>query len=330
MSKRSIKKGRADRGGAPPPRAGDQARALPPRSTDAPAPAARPAKRPPSRPKKRPPIVPIALGAAVFGALATAAIMSRQDEAGPGAASTAAAGSPCPAGMARVPGGTFTMGAADGDPDQAPPHAETVRAFCLDLTEVTVEAFGACVRSGRCSAEHLGEWSGDGEHFAPNKSCNYPLEGHGKHPINCVDFKAAETYCRTRGARLPTEPEWEWAARGGDDGRTFPWGFAPPVDQACWRLAGDEPGSKRLGTCEVGTRPVGDGRFGHHDLAGNLWEWTSSHYCPYAHGDCDDGAFVTRGGSWVNDSEQSLRVTKRSRDVPTNRLIYVGFRCARD
>ena len=278
----------------------------------------------------------IAVAAAVLGSLLTAVVMSGSDVSGPGpsgAASATKTGGACPKGMTRVPAGDYLMGVMDGGAaDEGPQRRVSVGSFCLDVDEVTVEGFAACVKAGKCSDDHLSEWSADGENFAPNPGCNWNVEGKQRHPINCVDSRDAQAYCGfIGGGRLPTEAEWEWAARGGDEGRTYPWGHAPPRDQLCWRGDGDSEGKgKRTTTCEVGTHAAGDGRFGQHDLGGNLWEWTSSRYCPYSGEPCTDEGLVSRGASLVNDTDFGLRVTRRSRELPTHRLFYLGFRCAHD
>jgi formylglycine-generating enzyme required for sulfatase activity len=183
----------------------------------------------------------------------------------------------------------------------------TVKGFCMDLTEVTAEAYGSCVKNGQCTADHL-----------TGSNANYGVAARGKHPINFVDWGQATTYCRAQGKRLPTEEEWEWAARGANEGRTFPWGDAAPDAQLCWSGI-----SKRTGTCAVGSFPGGDSPHGIHDLAGNVWEWTSSNF------DDTPAARVARGGCWYDDFPSSVRARLRSRSPPASRNGDLGFRCAR-
>lgn len=196
---------------------------------------------------------------------------------GPAASPTPAAPASggCPAGMAKVSGGSFTMGKV-GD--------FTLSEYCLDLTEVTVSAYAACVKSGKCSAEGIGTqfWSGE---VQGKGACNWGVTGRDNHPMNCVDWGQAATFCSAQGKRLPTEQEWEWAARGGSEARAFPWGAAEPDFQACWSGV-----TKRTGTCAVGSFSAGNAKGGFQDLAGNVWEWTASKY--------DATARVGRGGSW--------------------------------
>jgi formylglycine-generating enzyme len=138
--------------------------------------------------------------------------------------------------------------------------------------------------------------------------------GAGQHPINCVDWDQAGAYCRVQGKRLPTEEEWEWAARGATQARTYPWGDLAPGAQLCWSGV-----QKRDGTCVVGSFPEGDAPGGIHDLAGNVWEWTGSSW--------DPDTRVYRGGSWHSAETSHARAAERSKGVVPYRLYYVGFRC---
>jgi formylglycine-generating enzyme len=192
----------------------------------------------------------------------------------------------------------------------------TVQPFCLDLTEVTAAAYGACVRSGGCTADHPGQATPDGKGYGRDTTCNYGVAARAGHPMNCVDWTQSNAFCRARGARLPTEEEWEWAARGGPERRRYPWGDDEPHDQACWSGGSTE----QTGTCTVGSHPAGDARGGIHDLAGNVYEWTSSVF----------GAFsrVYRGGSWNLVDDTLLRSGCRDGITPAYRSGTLGFRCA--
>lgn len=212
----------------------------------------------------------------------------------------AVSGGVCPAGMASLAGGSFTMGDRK---DQV-----TVSGFCLDATEVTADAYAACVRGGQCTAEGL----------SCDAAATYGVAGKGNHPVNCVDWGQAATYCNAQGKRLPTEEEWEWAARGGRNGWKYPWGNGEPDFQACWSGV-----SMRSGTCAVGSLSQGDAPGGIHDLAGNVWEWTSSTNAN------DSAARVARGGGWYYGDASSLRAANRSGYAPSYRFDTLGFRCAR-
>jgi formylglycine-generating enzyme required for sulfatase activity len=218
----------------------------------------------------------------------------------------------CPPGMLRVAAGAFWMGSAEGEGnnEERPRHRAEVAAFCMDRTEVTVGAYTACVAGGRCKAAGKGDY------------CNYGKADKEQHPINCVDWNQADTFCRSRGKRLPTETEWEYAARG-PDGRKYPWGSGEPEQQLCWRETGP------LGTCPVGSFPLGASPFGLEDMAGNVKEWTASNYCPYPSKACTNAARVYRGIYWVYLGATLFRGADRHNNVTGDRLNSVGFRCAR-
>ncbi len=210
--------------------------------------------------------------------------------------------------LVAVPASSFTMGTTQ--PGEAPAHVVTVPAFALDRTEVSVGDYRACVTAGKCPADDLASiagctWSGSDD----------------RAPMNCVDWNEADIFCRWLGKRLPTESEWELAARG-PEGRTYPWGNTPPTaERACF---------DRTTPCPTGDHPSGATPSGIHDLAGNLWEWTSSPYCPYGHDGCDSVERAVRGGSFTAKDGARLRSSVRSGHVITLRELYLGFRCARD
>ncbi len=182
-------------------------------------------------------------------------------------------------GMTPLPGGTLKMG----------DRGDTVRVapFAIDLTEATVDAYEACVKSGKC--------------LEPNKGghCNWGVSGKGNHPVNCVDWNQATAYCGVAGKRLPTEEEWEWAARGQEKGTEYPWGNDEPAGKLCW--------TRGQGTCAVGGYAQGDAPGAVHDLAGNVLEWTSSAY--------DGSTRALRGGAWLH-VEPLLRQPRLSRRRP--------------
>lgn len=230
--------------------------------------------------------------------------------------------------------------------DEKPVHVVTVAAFQMDRTEVTVAAYEACVSAGICEARSTvaGRLYDDfGGAEADNALCNWGKADHAQHPTNCVDWNDASSYCRWVGKRLPTEEEWKYAARG-TDGRTYPWGDNVPKGQLCWNRFKHKVrwgarnkerwgscSEEKLGTCAVGSFPLGTSPFGLHDMAGNVWEWTSSGYSKnYAASRVAD-LFVHRGGCWnsYSISPSVVRAAIRGRLEPSGRLNRLGFRCAR-
>jgi formylglycine-generating enzyme required for sulfatase activity len=219
------------------------------------------------------------------------------------------------AGMIAIPGGTFTMGSEDGDGNEKPLTRVTLSPYFMDRTEVSVAAYTACVDAGKCSAPDTDE------------SCNRGVAGQENYPINCVDWTQAKTYCEAQGGRLPTEAEWEFAARG-TDGRKYPWGNSEP-DR-----------SKALFYSTAGTAPVesygtGASPYGLLNMAGNVWEWVEDAYAPYPGGSVsnykqESGQHrVIRGGGWFSSSASDLRAANRDRVAPSNQNGLIGFRCAR-
>ena len=220
----------------------------------------------------------------------------------------------CPAGMAFIPAGSFLMGDADTASYQAqPPHMVTLAAYCMDLTEVTVAAYRLCTAPG-CTTPDT------------DSSCNSGVMSRDNHPINCVDWNQSRAYCQSRGGDLPTEAQWEYAARG-TDGRIYPWGNDAPASQLCW---------SRSSTCAVQSYPSGNSPFGLFDMAGNVWEWTRDFYASYPSAASIDptgptsGRFrVYRGGSWNNATATLVRAAYRYDNSPSLRHNFRGFRCAR-
>jgi formylglycine-generating enzyme required for sulfatase activity len=234
------------------------------------------------------------------------------------------------------------MGSSDGPSNERPVHPVTVASFDIDRTEVTVQAYGECVSAGVCSEPE------PYEHLLGKKPilCNWRHpEGRATHPINCVDWNQATAFCTRLGKRLPTEQEWEYAARRG--GRLFPWGDAGPgakLVNACGPECMGDSTAKGFGgwasvpwgndgwpeTAPVGSFPAGASIDGVEDLVGNVWEWTSSEYSPdYTNKNPSDKERVARGGSWTNSSLSSLRATSRITVDPSIRMYTIGFRCAR-
>jgi formylglycine-generating enzyme required for sulfatase activity len=210
--------------------------------------------------------------------------------------------------MAKIPGARFRMGARDGRPDERPVHVVQVAPFEIDLTEVTVSAYAECVAAGQCSLP---------DNQVPE--CDWGHHGLERHPIACVNWDQAIQFCTFAGKRLPSEAEWELAARG-TDGRRYPYGAGASGGEECEITSADRP------TCEVASAPRGRSPFGVFDMTGNVDEWTASTYCPYDRPGCHDRRKVTRGGS-----SDFIGGTATSRTALDPHTIgpALGFRCAR-
>lgn len=233
-----------------------------------------------------------------------------------------------PATMKSVPAGSFTMGCsgdAQCEPDELPAHEVGLSAFHLDETEVTVQRYRACVEAGVCNQNGFDA-----------AACTWG-RADDLLPINCVSFAQAQRFCEWTGARLPTEAEWERAARG-DDGRRYPWGN----DEASCVNAVVAEGARRA-CSRQGPEPVAtvgqSGPYGHHDLAGNVWEWTADWYGPSFYsessttnprGPAGGGERVVRGGGWMAGDPSSVRTTHREGAEPDTHSPTTGFRCARN
>jgi formylglycine-generating enzyme required for sulfatase activity len=216
--------------------------------------------------------------------------------------------------MVEIPAGDFQMGADDLFLTK-PVHQAHADTFDMDATEVTVAQYAGCVAAGACAAAKTG------------LPCNSGQRDRSNHPINCVDFNRALAYCQWAGKRLPTEREWEWAARGAD-GRKYPWGNEPPAGRACW--------NHTAGTCPVGSYPSGDSPFGLHDMIGNVAEWTTSYASDGYDQRPDETKRVARGGAFfvaetIDDKldTSSARAENRWLLVPTSADFRVGIRCAK-
>jgi formylglycine-generating enzyme required for sulfatase activity len=249
--------------------------------------------------------------------------------------------------MVALPAGSFLMGspAGVGSREEHPQHSVTVAAFQMDANLVTVADYTKCVHTGACTpAPTTVDWSGISDDDVKTWSpfCNGARVDRSTHPINCVDWDQATAYCKWAGKRLPTEEEWEYAARGIDD-RTYPWGEAPPDEtrvNACGSECADM--AKRSGhkwsalfgasdgwegTSPVGNYPAGRTPEGLFDMAGNVWEWTASTYVRYD-GTGGTSRLVCRGGSWDSYMSTSLRGANRITSAKSEHRNTIGFRCA--
>lgn len=216
-----------------------------------------------------------------------------------------------------IKGGTFQMGSKQGDSDERPRHWVTVPTFALARTEVTVAQYRACVEATACTKPTTG------------RGCNWGVRGRERHPINCVNWHQANDFSRWAGGRLPTEAEWEFAARSRGQNHRFPWGdIKPRCSIVTMRGCPEDPEA-------VCAHPQGHSKQGICDLAGSVWEWVADTYGNYNITPTDGSAFqsterrrVIRGGSRFSDG-QALRSATRSGNGPGARVSTLGFRPAR-
>ena len=226
--------------------------------------------------------------------------------------------------MVAVPAGRFLMGSPEGEGvfNERPQHSVALDAFWIDQTEVTNAQYRACVDAGACSPPTC--WS------------RAEISGE-RQPVVCVDWQQASSYCAWAGVRLPSEAEWEKAARG-TDGRKYPWGNDEATcDYAVFDDGSGAPGCGRgQAAWPAGSKPQGASPYGALDMAGNVWEWLADWYAPDYYTRSPEGnptgpetgrSRVIRGGSWRFD-RYFLRAAYRAGDTPVSRHIDLGFRCA--
>ena len=257
----------------------------------------------------------------------------------------------CPDDMVAIPAGEFHRGCDfvnDGKRcmslELAWEKVETDRPYCIDRKEVTNGQYSICVRAGKCAPIDYDqcvvftkrEWvekygrllSADHWDVGLTSTSDFLAENH---PAMCVTWEESMAYCKWAGKRLPSEDEWEKAARG-TDGRRYPWGGAPPsCEYTVMFEKNGVAGCGRKTTWPVGSKPKGESPYGVYDMAGNVFEWIEDICSP------PDGysGHVIRGGSWTEQEEYlyrvSFRACGRERSPPfnmTTRRNNLGFRCA--
>ncbi len=242
-----------------------------------------------------------------------------------------------------VPGGVFMMGSTTGYSDERPVHKVRLRSFQLSKTEVTVAQYRKCVMSRYCTKPFSGSF------------CNWSKSGREDHPVNCVDWFQARRFAKWVGGRLPTESEWEYAARSGGRNWKYPWGNSRAsckyaiIDEGCDSKCDFKAGCGKDRTWSVCSRIAGNTVHGLCDMSGNVWEWTEDWYHTSYSGAPGNGRAVTaspkgdtplraaRGGSWSSGNDiniaSKLPPTPRCADRygygPKERVPQLGFRVAR-
>ncbi len=236
--------------------------------------------------------------------------------------------------LLEIPGGTFEMGCSDVDgdcdPENQPVHTVTVSPYWMEATEVTVAAYQECVDGGGCTEPVIGT------------PCSYGNSLANDHPINCVTWQQATDYCTWKGRRLPSEAEWEFAARS-DSGRPYPWGTAVANCEFAhmFQMVSEQStfGCDTNDTAPVGSYPNGVSPYGLLDMGGNVEEWVADWFSEtwYAESPASDPSGpaegtqrVVRGGDYYDASPFNLRTMERARANPTLAPPERGFRCAAD
>ena len=230
------------------------------------------------------------------------------------------------------------MGSNKGDGDEKPVHRVSVKAFQMNRAEVTVAQYGACVKTRRCTRPH---WD-DGTCFVykGGKWVKGRLPASfrsGSQPAVCVDWNQARAFCRWAGGRLPSEAEWEYAARSGGKNIQYPWGNQKATCSRAVMLDGSGNGCGKDRTWPVCSKPAGNTAQGLCDMAGNVYEWMEDRWHGSYTGAPKNGRAwtagtnkrrVLRGGSW-NSHVDYVRAANRFNITPAVRDHYLGFRCAR-
>lgn len=237
--------------------------------------------------------------------------------------------------MVFISGGDFVMGAQNREPtrlyfdpeandNEGPPHEVEVDSFWIHKEEVKTIQYKKCVDMGACPLEGVNQ---EGGYF------NWGNEKRAEHPINGVSWHAANTYCEWLKGRLPTEAEWEYAARSSK-GHRYPWGDTPPTCDTV------KISSEECGIDGTSSRPsyLGRSDFGVEDMSGSLWEWTADWYAKDTYANSEEESPTgppngtrrsIRGGGWMDEELSDFRSTVRAALDPDIAMNDLGFRCVR-
>lgn len=236
------------------------------------------------------------------------------------------------------------MGSDEGELDEGPAHEVYLDAYWIDLTEITNGMYALCVESGSCIPPM--------ESGSHTREAYYGNQNFADYPVIFMAWNMADAYCQWAGARLPTEAEWEKAARG-ENAQTYPWGEDWDVvtrkrlnfaDISNVEMASDlsRANDGYRDTAPVGSFPAGQSPYGVYDLAGNVWEWVADWYDPLYYldspqdnpaGPAGPTGEITmksmRGGGWVAANEAVFHTYNRHGEEPSKFSSSIGFRCAR-
>jgi eukaryotic-like serine/threonine-protein kinase len=224
--------------------------------------------------------------------------------------------------MMLVPAGEFKMGSILGDGDEQPTHTVYLDAYYIDKYEIINALYMACVNVGACDPPRQSDSVTHPSYYGNPEFDNYP--------VIYVDWNMAKTYCEWRGVQLPTEAQWEKAARG-TDGRTYPWGETVDKIYA-------NSNQNLLDTTAVGSYERGKSIYGVYDMAGNVFEWVADWYSETYYQDSpssnplgpDTGQYrVLRGGSWHSFPYSFRSSFRGAYDFPEGFGPNLGFRCAK-
>jgi sulfatase modifying factor 1 len=265
-----------------------------------------------------------------------------------------------PPGMVLIPGGSFMMGDANGQDMEKPVHEVEVDAFYMDTHEVTVEEFREFVDATNYVTDAEKNdggytWGGEGWEMRPGINWRFDEMGNlhpaekDKHPVTHLSWNDANAYAQWAGKRLPTEAEWEYAARGGTRGYKYAWGndpLGPEVvanvsDENLIKVVTTWPHTEGYDDGYTFSSPVGSfapNSFGLYDISGNAWEWCADYFDAdyYSRSskknpinDVPNERRVMRGNSW-DGRPGLLRCSRRTSDVQSNSYVDTGFRCVKD